>query len=281
MGWPVQVVGTTGSTSTDLTGRASAGERGPVLLAARAQTAGRGRLGRTWQSPPEGSLSVSLLWTPPTPRAAWTWAPMVVGLAVLDALADLGAHAVLKWPNDVVVPVPDDPAPTWSDAPDSADAADAPDAPDTTDGPVGALTGLAKLAGVLLEVVTTPHGPALVAGVGVNLRPAAHPDASGDRRVALSELVPDPAAAGFDPVLAALAGRLESRLTAWADDPGAGTTRADYRAACSTLGRWVRVSTPGGVREGHAVDVDASGALVVQSGEGRTAVSAGDVEHVR
>lgn len=273
MGWPVQVVGTTGSTSADLTERARAGERGPVLLAARAQTAGRGRLGRTWQSPPDRSLAVSVLWTPAVPQPTWTWVPMVVGLAVLDALSGLGAHAVLKWPNDVVVPVPDGAVPDGSGGPDG------PDGPGPPDGPVGALTGLAKLAGVLVEVVTTPDGPAVVAGVGVNLLPP--PDDVAVHRVSLSQLVPDPEAAGFEPLLAALASSLERRLTAWAGDPLDARTRLDYVAACSTVGRRVRISTPGGVRDGRAVDVDASGALVLQTPEGRTAVCAGDVEHVR
>lgn len=272
MGWPVQVVGTTGSTSSDLAARARAGERGPLVLAARSQTAGRGRLGRSWQSPPGASLSVSVLWTPPVPQADWTWVPMVVGLGVLDGLAALGVEAGLKWPNDVVV------------------AAGGPHGT-TTDGPdpvTGALTGLAKLAGILVDVVAGPAGPLVVAGVGVNLRPPGPLSGTGTAPppAALSELLPPGSPSPdedvtFERALGAVAVGLERRLTAWGDDPAGTTARDDYVAACTTLGRRVRVSTPAGPREGRAVEVDRTGALVLDTDDGRVAVSAGDVEHVR
>ncbi len=291
MGWPVQVVGTTGSTNSDLAACARAGERGPLVLAARAQTAGRGRLGRSWQSPAGASLSVSVLWAPPAPQAAWTWVPMVVGLGVLDGLHELGVGAGLKWPNDVVVAAGGRHG-AATGAPDAADAhpyAVTDVGPGTTRAPAtGALTGLAKLAGILVDVVTGPAGPVVVAGVGVNLRPpgplsgtAAAPPAAS-----LSELLPPGAPSTdehgtFERALAAVAAGLERRLTAWGDDPAGPTTRDDYVAACTTLGRRVRVSTPAGPRDGRAVEVDRTGALVLDTDDGRVAVSAGDVEHVR
>ena len=73
--------------------------------------------------------------------------------------------------------------------------------------------------------------------------------------------------------------------TAGGDAVRAGA-EADYRRVCTTLGRQVRASAPGGVREGTAVDLDPDGSLVLQTagsdGPGpRVRVAAGDVEHLR
>lgn len=260
MSWPVLVVDVTGSTNADLTEAARGGDRGPRLLAARAQTAGRGRLGRAWRSEVEASLSLSLLWSPEVPQPGWTWLPMVAGLAVVDAATALGVGARLKWPNDVVVPLGPPAAPPGG-------------------APAGALTGLAKLAGVLVEGVAGPAGPVAVVGVGVNLL-----DPPGVDRPAASLSGCSGARVRFDDVVPVVARALERRLRAWegaGGDPEASGVRRDYLAACSTTGRQVRVLTPGGHRHGLAVDVDRVGALVLQGADGRVTVSAGDVEHVR
>ncbi len=269
MGWPVQVVEVTGSTSADLLQEARAGGRGPRFLAARAQTAGRGRLDRGWHSPPGASLAVSLLFAPEVPQAGWTWLPMVVGLGVLDALRGMGATAVLKWPNDVVVPLPEPGGGATGTA-------------GTTGPPEGAMTGLAKLAGVLVQGVAGSAGPVAVVGVGLNLRP---PGDVGARSASLADLLDGDAPDGpscFDRVLPALTGALTQRLLGWEADGGRSTgTRAAYLRACSTMGRQVRVSTPAGQVSGRAVDVAEDGALVLDGPDGRVRVLAGDVEHVR
>jgi BirA family transcriptional regulator, biotin operon repressor / biotin---[acetyl-CoA-carboxylase] ligase len=265
MGWPVQVVDVTGSTNADLAAAARAGERGPLVLAARSQTSGRGRLGRQWQSPPGSSLSVSVLWCPAVPQAVWPWLPMVVGLAVVDGLERLGAGAALKWPNDVVVPRP---------------GATRGDEPGSEPEPKGALEGLAKVAGVLVEGVAGPAGAAVVAGVGLNLSPEAAADVPGATSV--HEVTGGPVV--FERALAELVEALGRRLPTWerADgDPVASGVHDGYVRACTTLGRHVRVRTPGGVREGRAVEIGVDGALVLAGGDGPVRVSAGDVEHVR
>lgn len=262
MSWPVRVVDVTGSTNADLVAAARAGDGGPRVLVALEQTAGRGRLARRWQSPPGASVSLSVLLTPTVPQAAWTWLPMVVGLGVVDAVADLGGRALLKWPNDVVVPL---------DGPGDLDGT-----PDGT--PDGARTGLAKLAGILSEAVAGPAGPAVVAGVGVNL---IDPPADVGTAASLHGLLgrtPAP-----EEVATALAAALERRLLAWQASGGdSARVRDDYLPLCTTTGRRVRVLTPGGERRGRVVDVDSDGALVLQADDGSVAaVSAGDVEHVR
>lgn len=280
MGWSVRVVDVTGSTNADLVEAARTGDRGPRVLAARSQTAGRGRLGRRWQSAPGASLAMSVLWAPAVAQAAWTWLPVVVGLGALDAVRHLGAavgtgpgEVALKWPNDVVVVQPAAPGPRAA----------------TEAGPAGATTGLAKLAGILAEAVAGPAGPAVVLGVGVNLddpdpdpepRPASGPApaATSLRRVLSDEVT-------LDEVLPVLAAAVQDRLERWeraGGDAVASGAAADYRAVCSTLGRRVVATTPGGTREGTAVDVDPDGSLVLDSPvAGLVRVSAGDVEHVR
>ena len=120
----------TGSTNADLLAEARAGAAEGLVLVAETQTAGRGRLGRSWSSPPRAALAFSVLLRPvAVPPAARAWLPLLTGIAVAAALrAEAGVTATLKWPNDVLV-----------------------------DG--------RKIAGILAEA----HGDAIVAGVGLNV----------------------------------------------------------------------------------------------------------------
>jgi BirA family biotin operon repressor/biotin-[acetyl-CoA-carboxylase] ligase len=98
-GWRVEVVPSTGSTNADVAARARAGEAPGLVIVAEAQTAGRGRLDRSWVSPPRAGLTFSvLLSAPPSP-----WVPLLGGVAVVQGLAALDVTAELKWPNDVQV----------------------------------------------------------------------------------------------------------------------------------------------------------------------------------
>lgn len=138
-GWRVHRVASTGSTNADVAAAAQAGEPEGYVLVADEQTAGRGRLGRSWSAPAGTSLSVSILLRPgPVPANRWSWLPLLVGVATVEAVQDAaGVQPTLKWPNDV-------------------------------------LLGGGKLAGILVERVDTAGGPAAVAGIGINV--AAAPD---------------------------------------------------------------------------------------------------------
>ena len=103
-GWRVEVVDRAGSTNAVVADRARAGEAAGLVLVAEQQDAGRGRLDRTWVSPPRAGLTFSVLLRPDLPAAAWPWLPLWTGVAVARALRDrAGVDAVLKWPNDVLV----------------------------------------------------------------------------------------------------------------------------------------------------------------------------------
>lgn len=118
--------------STNVRGleEARSGERGPLWIVAKTQTAGRGRRGRRWVSKP-GNLYATLLVTDPAPGSHVAQLSFVAALAVHDAVAEtaamLGPRLSLKWPNDV-------------------------------------LCGGAKISGILLE----GEGSAVVLGIGVN-----------------------------------------------------------------------------------------------------------------
>src|SRR3984893_3974704 len=105
----LDVVASPGSTNVDLLARAAGDAAGPEgqVLVAEEQTAGRGRLGRTWTSVPGAALTSSVLLRPatvPAPRRGWL--ALLAGVAVASAVRSVtggGVAAVLKWPNDVLV----------------------------------------------------------------------------------------------------------------------------------------------------------------------------------
>ena len=98
----MEVVDETGSTNADLIAAAASGAPDGTVLVARHQTAGRGRLNRTWEAPPGVNLLVSLLFRPaPRPAHRATW---MVALAARRAVSEVaGVDAQIKWPNDLLV----------------------------------------------------------------------------------------------------------------------------------------------------------------------------------
>lgn len=131
----IEYLSETGSTNADLSARLAAGEivaEGDWLVTDR-QTAGRGRLGRTWFDGAGNFSGSTVIHTAASDPLPGTLA-LVAGLAVLEVVSSLvppPRRAMLKWPNDVLI-------------------------------------GPAKLAGILLERA----GNAIVAGIGVNLAQA-------------------------------------------------------------------------------------------------------------
>jgi BirA family biotin operon repressor/biotin-[acetyl-CoA-carboxylase] ligase len=242
----VEVVASTGSTNADLIARG--GPEGHVLVAEE-QTAGRGRMGRTWVSVPGASLTFSVLLrpssVPPTQRG---WLPLLTGVAVASAVRSLtGVSALLKWPNDVLV-------------------------------------GDRKLAGILAE--QSPDGSAVVVGVGLNV--AMPEDALPVSLTGLpaTSLLVEGADIAREPLLIEILRHLERWYQAFRSDPDPARTGLldQYRSLCGTLGRAVRVELPSGhVLTGFAEDIDSGGRLLVRADDSTsvTPVSAGDVIHLR
>lgn len=135
-GWVIEVAESLPSTNTALLTRATDGAPHKLALFAEAQTAGRGRRGRSWLSSLGGSLTFSLLWRFDCGVSGLSGLSLAIGVAIVRALARLQVPVALKWPNDVLL-----------------------------DG--------RKLAGILIELSGDTLGPsAVVIGIGVNLAPA-------------------------------------------------------------------------------------------------------------
>lgn len=252
--WAVEVVAASPSTNVELAARARAGgARGAAgsVLVAEHQTAGRGRIDRTFTTPDRAALTVSALLRPQVPAAHWPWLPLLAGLAVREAVTAChpGVDVALKWPNDVLVPGRD-----------------------------GAPSG--KLCGILVERVDTPEGPAAVVGIGLNATTTADELPVPTAASLVTAGVPA-AAVDRTALLLALLDALERWLRTW-ESGDVAALRSRYAEACSTVGQAVRVELPADeVLRGTAVGVDPAGCLVVDDGARRHVVSAGDVVHVR
>jgi BirA family biotin operon repressor/biotin-[acetyl-CoA-carboxylase] ligase len=103
-GWRVIVKELTGSTNEDVAEAARKGEPEGLVIFAEEQTAGRGRLGRTWVSPKGKGLWLSMLLRPTVPMPKWGLIPLVTGVALAEAVEEVtNLETGLKWPNDLLI----------------------------------------------------------------------------------------------------------------------------------------------------------------------------------
>lgn len=237
----VSVASATGSTNAEAADAARRGAAEGAVFTTHVQTSGRGRLDRSWDAPPGSGIAVSVVLRPDGVAAArWAWLPLLVGLAVDAALHDLGVDSAVKWPNDVLV----------EDR---------------------------KIAGILLERVETPTGPAAIVGIGLNVSMTR---AELPVPTATSLALEDATTVDRTVVLRAVLRAVEGLYRAWVatgGDPASGLRDA-YLRRCATIGLAVRVQMPDGHDlVGPAQSVDEHGRLVVDG----SPVSAGDVTHVR
>ncbi|MBI3514118.1 MAG: biotin--[acetyl-CoA-carboxylase] ligase [Proteobacteria bacterium] len=229
-------VGSTNDVARELAGQGAAD--GTVVWAER-QTAGRGRLGRRFASPP-GNLYVSFVLRPAIGPAVAPQLSFVAAVALVEAARAVlpGRVAVsVKWPNDVLV-----------------------------DG--------RKVAGILLEAATTTAGALdfVVLGIGVNV--TSHP---ADTAYGATDLTATGAAVTVPALLARLADALLSWRGRWLAD-GFAPVRAAWLAHARGLGAPIDVRLGDTLISGRFADLDADGALIVESAGGaRQRVTAGDV----
>src|SRR5699024_10616000 len=101
----IEVVPEVGSTNTELVVRAQQGAPHGTVLVTEHQTAGRGRLGRGFSTPPRAALTFSLLVRPNVPTERLGWLSGLMGVAAVGAVRRVsGAKAALQWPHDLLVP---------------------------------------------------------------------------------------------------------------------------------------------------------------------------------
>jgi len=234
---------TTGSTNDVAAHLAELGAEEGTTVVAESQTAGRGRHGRTWFSPPGAGLYVSVVLRPAGELARRNPAALLTlasGVAVAEAVRTVtGLPAEIKWPNDVVI-------------------------------------NRRKLAGILAEGAsqggTLQH---VVLGLGVNLQATAYPaeialrvtsieaetSRPSDRALMLAEIL----AAVSERYADLRAGRFDAILSAW------------RRLAWALGAAFVEWDSPDGVIRGRAEDIDEHGALLVRVGGRIERVVAGEI----
>jgi BirA family biotin operon repressor/biotin-[acetyl-CoA-carboxylase] ligase len=242
------VLARTDSTMRVAAERALAGGPHGLAVVAEEQTAGRGRLGRSFHSPPRANLYTSIVLRPTPPGMLSPTLVLASGVAVAECVAEwLGdaARVDLKWPNDVRI-------------------------------------DRRKTSGILVELTSGASGPAFaVLGIGVNLNvdPATFPDEFRRRATSLAaaggRVVDRPAFAR------ALYGSLERVLDLHAAS-GFSALRPRFDDWFRMRGQRVRVQEPGDrVLEGTVAGVDADGALRLADGAAERRVVAGEVTLLR
>jgi len=243
--WPGPVEHHDSLTSTNDRLRALAASGAPewTVVTAGRQTRGRGRLGRSWISPP-GNLHLSVLLRPPRSTELGLL-PLVGGLVVAETVRELGVPAGVKWPNDVEV-------------------------------------GGRKLAGVLAEAQSAGGGVEWVClGIGVNVAaPAAAVGALVRARVSLAELSPlaPPAAE----LAADLLIRLREAVAELVAGRGAELVARWHAVSVAWWGEAVLVEQGEAALRGRAQGVDADGALLLELADGRVMrVLSGDARRLR
>jgi BirA family biotin operon repressor/biotin-[acetyl-CoA-carboxylase] ligase len=233
------------STNLEALRRAKAGAPEGLCIIAREQTAGRGRLERSWQSPKDAGLYFTIVLRPQIEMNAWPLLTLLTALAVSEALMkSYGLRTDIKWPNDICV----------NDR---------------------------KLCGILAETVETAGGPAAIIGIGINLRKSALSDELRQAATSVEEITeskPD-----LERIVAELLKALGERYPLLQTSSGREHIIREWCANSSyAFDRPVRVSLGAESFEGITQGLESDGALRVEIGPGRIrAIRAGDVTALR
>ena len=231
--WDIRCIETVGSTNTALRDAS----HGTVLIAGR-QTGGRGRMGRSFHSPKDKGLYLSVLLRPQCKAVELMHLTCAAAVAAAEALP---LDAGIKWTNDLVL-------------------------------------GKKKLGGILTELSLNSDGTVIwaIIGIGIN-RTHTLADFPPELRSIATSLALESETVPTAPQLAAavilsLKAMYDSLLT------GKEEMLRRYRSRCVTLGQEISVVRGEEIRHGTALDVDAEGALLVRFADGHTeAVSSGEV----
>jgi BirA family transcriptional regulator, biotin operon repressor / biotin---[acetyl-CoA-carboxylase] ligase len=231
------------STNAEVLTLARRGDRGPLWIVATRQTAGRGRRGNAWVSPP-GNLYTSLLLTDPAPPDCAPELSFVSALALHDAILErapaLRRVLALKWPNDL-------------------------------------LCRGAKLAGILIEGERIGDVLAVAIGIGVNCQ--SHPPQTP---YPVTDLTAAGAAVTGADLFETLSAAMLSRLGQWRRGAGFGAIRADWMARGAGMGADMRARLPDREIVGRGEGLDERGRLLLRLPDGSVeAIAAGEVFPLR
>lgn len=220
------------STNAEALRRAAEGEQGPLWILAGQQTAGRGRSGRAW-STAAGNLAATLAISLPRERAAVSYQlALIAGVAVCDALTRSGAvpqAAALRL--------------KW---------------------PNDVLLDGRKLGGILIE--STPVGGRLAIAIGIGLNLVTHPTDTALPATSLAEFGTPPRRCD---VVGLLSHAVAEWLQRWQEGDGFGAIRAAWLERAGPIGEKCSVNAGNGRVEGRFAGLDADGALLILSADGR------------
>lgn len=233
------------STNTEAARFASQGAAEGLSVIADEQTAGRGRLQRTWISARGAGLYLSVLLRPSMALEQWPLVTFAAALAVNDTLRDVcRLETDIKWPNDI-------------------------------------LSGERKLCGILSETVETEYGRALIVGIGVNLSKEAIPDEISSAATSIEEQTgqtPEKEAV-LQSLLSSFSNWYEQL-----QKPAGASVILDEWVCRSSFANWkvVKVTNGDEILEGTTCGLEKDGALRLRTfrGELRT-IRAGDVVNLR
>lgn len=229
-----------GSTNAEAVAIAEEGDPGRLWVTAAEQTAGRGRRGREWSSPP-GNLYASALIVDPAPVARLGTLPLVIAVAVREAIAACGlpegTSLQIKWPNDI-------------------------------------LLNCAKCCGLLLESRFLSDGRmAVVIGCGVNV--VSYPDPGIYKATALNR---EGVGATPDILFLHLARALDRALALWDGGRGVAAIRDEWLHHARGLGEPIVVNLATERVEGLFEGIDSEGTLLLRTDDGTIRpISAGDL----
>lgn len=236
----------TGSTNADATVLAEAGAPEGCVVLADAQTAGRGRLGRSWSSPAGAGIYASVLFRPEPPVARML--SLAAGVAIAEGIeAATGLAPTVKWPNDIFVTS-------------------------------GGGQAERKVAGILAEAGLLHGATWVVVGFGINVLPSALPAAVATRATSLETELGRPIHRGE--LLAICLARLAGQYAALRAGRHRDVVGAWKRRASATFGRRIEWDEDGTSRQGIVKDVDESGGLLVATTAGTARVVSGEIRWV-
>jgi BirA family biotin operon repressor/biotin-[acetyl-CoA-carboxylase] ligase len=233
------------STNNEVARLASQGAEEGLAVVADEQTAGRGRLQRTWTSPKGAGLYFSILLRPKIALNRWPLVTFLAALAVSDALWEANElQTDIKWPNDL-------------------------------------LAGERKICGILAEVIDTDAGKAIVLGIGINLINEAFPQDLAGVAVSVAEATgqrPEREA-----ILSALLRALSRWYGLLYEDDGSEKILGEWTSRSSYAdGKLVKIVNADETVKGTTRGLEPDGALRVETEEGMLkVVRAGDVVSVR
>ena len=242
IGWRIHYFDEVGSTQRVAAELAEDGAEQGTVVIAELQTAGRGRMGRLWHSPPHANLYATIILRSKMPLAEVPRLSLVAGIAAAEALESVAPGLVaLKWPNDL-----------W-------------------------LNGR-KTGGIIAEAITDArqHLSCVLLGIGLNLNLAAAEIPPELRDKATSVLIATGQRCDRIALAAALFNRLDTRYME-AEAGGWDALRPLFNRYLALRGRRVTVVDTGKSVAGVIVGIDADGALMLDTGAGLARIITGDV----